>query len=142
MHMQGDPTTMQIGPRYDDVVAEVASFLRSRLQAAIGAGVAADQIMLDPGIGFGKSIAHNFAILRQLDDIVAIGQPVLVGASRKSFLGRFCRQDHPASRLGASLACVARAMSADVRIVRVHDVLETRQLVDTLKAISQSGPRP
>lgn len=136
MHMQGEPATMQVAPSYDDVVADVASFLRSRAQAAIDAGVNAERIILDPGIGFGKTSNHNLALLRRLEEIVAIGPPVLVGASRKRFLGQISGQDDPSQRLGASLACVARSMSAGAGIVRVHDVRETRQLVDTLTAIA------
>lgn len=140
MHMQGEPATMQAAPSYNDVVADVASFLHGRIEAAIDAGVDAKRIILDPGIGFGKTAAHNVTILRRLEEIVAMGPPVLVGASRKRFLGQISGQDDPSQRLGASLACVARSMSAGARVVRVHDVRESRQLVDTLTTINGSEP--
>ena len=106
MHMQGEPRTMQAAPRYDDVVAEVAAFLAERAEAAMAAGVARDRIWLDPGIGFGKTAAHNLALLRRLDRIVALGFPVLVGVSRKSSIARHRPTASPDAddRLGGSIA--------------------------------------
>lgn len=128
MHMQGDPRTMQAAPRYDDVVAEVAAFLIQRTHAAIAAGVARDRIWLDPGIGFGKSASHNLSLLRGLDQFVALGFPVLLGASRKSFLKAIdAAAADPGQRLGGSLACALHGATAGVAAVRVHDVRETAQ---------------
>ena len=128
MHMQGEPRTMQDAPRYDDVTAEVSAFLLQRAEAAMAAGVARDRIWLDPGIGFGKSGRHNVTLLRTLDEIVALGFPVLLGASRK----RFLQTIHPTAadaeqRLGGSLACALHGATAGVAAVRVHDVRETAQ---------------
>jgi dihydropteroate synthase len=138
MHMQGEPRTMQAAPRYDDVVAEVADFLAARADAAIAAGVARDKIWLDPGLGFGKSPAHNLALLRNLDRINALGFPVLVGMSRKSSLahiaGDASREDQ---RLGGSIAAALAAAQAGAAAVRVHDVAETRQALAVAAAIGQ-----
>ena len=92
MHMQGEPRTMQRDPRYDDVVAEVNAFLRERVRFAVAAGIERERILLDPGIGFGKTVAHNLELLDRLDELVALGQPILIGTSRKSFLGRIAAQ--------------------------------------------------
>ena len=136
MHMQGNPQTMQTAPAYDDVVADVAAFLRSRADTAIAAGVAPDRIWLDPGIGFGKTLAHNLSLLAGLDRIVALGFPVLLGASRKSFIARLDpsarSSDH---RLAGSLACVLAGAAAGVAGVRVHDVAETAQALHVWSAI-------
>lgn len=136
MHMQGEPRTMQAAPRYDDVVAEVCAFLTGRAEVALAAGVARDRIWLDPGIGFGKTLAHNLALLCALDRIVALGFPVLLGVSRKSFLARLdpAAQD-PAHRLGGSLACALAGASAGVAAVRVHDVAETVQALRVWAAL-------
>ena len=122
MHMQGEPRTMQQDPHYDDVVAEVAEFLRQRVSAAIGYGMAAERIAIDPGIGFGKKPEHNLALLRALDRLAELGRPVLVGVSRKSFLGWLADapsttedDSGPAWRLRAFAAKKAR------RIFRVHE---------------------
>ena len=136
MHMQGNPQTMQTAPAYDDVVADVAAFLRSRADTAIAAGVAPDRIWLDPGIGFGKTLAHNLSLLAGLERIVALGFPVLLGASRKSFIARLDpsarSSDH---RLAGSLACVLAGAAAGVAGVRVHDVAETAQALHVWSAI-------
>ncbi|MES2343099.1 MAG: dihydropteroate synthase [Pseudomonadota bacterium] len=136
MHMQGEPRTMQAAPRYDDVVAEVCDFLMGRAEAALAAGVARDRIWLDPGIGFGKTLAHNLALLSALDRVVALGFPVLLGVSRKSFLARLdpAAKD-PAHRLGGSLACALAGASAGVAAVRVHDVAETVQALKVWAAV-------
>ncbi|HEX3291927.1 MAG TPA: dihydropteroate synthase [Gaiella sp.] len=123
MHMQGEPRTMQDAPHYADVVSEVAAFLEERLSAAVAAGVAEDRICLDPGFGFGKTTDHNLELVRQLDRIVAIGRPVLVGLSRKWTLARVVAG--PEARIGTDAASVGAAVAAFDRgasIFRVHDV--------------------
>jgi dihydropteroate synthase len=139
MHMRGEPRTMQAAPRYDDVVAEVAGFLAARAEAAIAAGVARERIWLDPGIGFGKTARHSLALLRNLDRIVALGYPVLVGASRKSAIARIAR-DRSAEdqRLGGSIAVALAAARAGAAMIRVHDVAETRQALAVAAAIGQA----
>ncbi len=124
MHMQGQPRTMQDEPSYEDVVADVRQFLVGRLREAETAGVSRQSIVIDPGIGFGKTFEHNWELLRQLDSLVDGGVPVLVGVSRKRFLGALC--DRPVEdRLAASLAAATAAALAGAAIIRVHDVKET-----------------
>ena len=123
MHMQGEPATMQKAPRYDDVVGEVRAFLAERAEQAIAAGVT--ELWLDPGIGFGKTLPHNLSLLRHLDEIVAIGYPVVVGTSRKGFLGALTAGAAADDRLEASLATAVIAAAAGARMVRAHDVLPT-----------------
>jgi len=136
MHMQGEPATMQADPRYGDVVAEVAAFLAARAAAAEVAGMARDRIWLDPGIGFGKTAAHNLALLRNLDRIVALGYPVALGASRKGFiLALDGAAKDPGDRLGASLAVALAGARAGVAMLRVHDVRETVQALALQAAI-------
>jgi dihydropteroate synthase len=125
MHMRGTPATMQHDPRYDDVVAEVAAFLAARAQEARDIGV--DEVWVDPGIGFGKTAAHNLALLRHLRVLVALGFPVLVGTSRKSFLGALAGGAPPDDRLEGSVATAVWAMSQGAAMVRVHDVVPTVQ---------------
>ena len=119
MHMQGEPRTMQDEPTYDDVVAEVRAFLVER------AGSAAGEVWIDPGIGFGKTVAHNLSLLRHLDELVATGYPVLVGTSRKGFLGALTGGAPAGDRLEASVATAAWAMAHGAAMVRVHDVAPT-----------------
>ena len=139
MHMQGEPRTMQAAPRYDDVVAEVTAFLAGRAGAAMAAGVARERIWLDPGIGFGKARAHNLALLAHLDHIAALGFPVLVGASRKSFIRAIDPTAKTADdRLGGSLAVALAAARAGAGAVRVHDVRETRQALAVQAAIGEA----
>jgi len=141
MHMRGEPATMQIDPRYDDVVAEVIAFLAARAAAALAAGVARDRIWLDPGIGFGKTAAHNLSLLAGLEQIVALGFPVLLGASRKGFIRAVDpTAADPADRLGASLAAALAGARAGVAAVRVHDVRETVQALAMAAAIGQASP--
>ena len=135
MHMQGEPETMQVDPRYDDVVAEVSAFLAARAQAALDAGVAAHNIVLDPGIGFGKRRQDNIALLAGLAELTGLGYPLLLGASRKRFMGRLCDTREPRELVGATCATTALAAVAGVRIVRVHDVLANRQAADVAWAI-------
>jgi dihydropteroate synthase len=136
MHMQGEPRTMQAAPAYADVVAEISAFLVDRAEAAMAAGVARDRIWLDPGIGFGKTGQHSLTLLGHLDRIVALGFPVLLGASRKSFLGKIDRKATGADdRLGGSLAAALAGAAAGVAAVRVHDVRETVQALAVRAAI-------
>ncbi len=137
MHMQGEPATMQADPHYDDVVAEVRTFLADRIDAARAAGV--EEVWIDPGIGFGKTLAHNLTLLRHLDQLVDLGVPVLVGTSRKGFLGailgRSDGRDEPAppdDRLEGSVATAVWAVHAGARMIRVHDVLACRQAVSVV----------
>lgn len=135
MHMKGRPRTMQIAPRYRDVVGEVAAFLRERVAFAVGSGVAAERIVVDPGIGFGKDLDHNLTLLRSLGTLASLGRPVLVGLSRKAFLGRLQETAGRESRLAGSLAGASAAVLAGAHMVRVHDVLETCRAVRVADAI-------
>jgi dihydropteroate synthase len=128
MHMQGEPQTMQADPRYGDVVREVKDFLAGRIAACEKAGIARDRIAADPGFGFGKTVAHNLALLKRLPEFAALGVPVLAGWSRKSSLGRITGRE-AGERLAGSLAAALLALLGGARILRVHDVKETR---DTL----------
>ncbi len=121
MHMLGEPRTMQNDPHYEDVVAEVKAFLEERLRFATQNGIAEERIVLDPGIGFGKTVAHNLELLRRIDELVALGRPVLVGSSRKSFLGRLTGRPVDA-RLAGTIATNVLAYAGGARIFRVHDV--------------------
>ncbi len=147
MHKRGEPATMQDNPRYDDVVGRVAAYLGHRAAAARAAGVKADHIALDPGIGFGKTHEHNLALLGALPRLVALGYPLLLGASRKRFLARLAGAPHAAVEpdpAGGSAATTALAVAAGVRLVRVHDVQLHRQAADTAAAITtvpQSPPQ-
>jgi dihydropteroate synthase len=122
MHMQGDPRTMQSRASYGDVVADVRAYLVERVEAAVAAGVPLDRIDVDPGIGFAKTQEHNLELLRRLDEIVAIGPRVLVGTSRKSFLGRLTGRDDPRQRLAGTIATNVLALASGARVFRVHDV--------------------
>ena len=136
MHMLGTPETMQNNPRYDDVVSNVWNFLEERMAFAVGRGIAPEQIALDPGIGFGKTDEHNLALLKGIPQLAAAGRPVLVGVSRKSFIGRITGGGTD-GRLAGSLAVAAFAVLRGAHILRVHDVKEScdaARLVDTLRA--------
>jgi len=125
MHMQGEPRTMQADPRYDDVVSEVAAFLEERLAFAVKAGIDEQRVCLDPGIGFGKTVEHNFELIRRLDELVVLGRPILIGISRKSSLGKLLGD--PEATTGSVAASVGAAVAAYERgatILRVHDVRE------------------
>lgn len=132
MHMQGDPRTMQDDPHYDDVVSEVKRFLESRMAFAIAAGIPEQKIQLDPGIGFGKTLAHNLELLTRLDEIVALGRPVVIGVSRKSFISRIA-QDAGVSgvevdeRLPGTVAANTIALERGAKVFRVHDVRAAAQ---------------
>jgi dihydropteroate synthase len=122
MHMLGDPRTMQDDPRYDDVVSEVRAFLEERLAFAVAEGVPEEHVWLDPGIGFGKAVEHNLELLRRLDEIVAIGRPVVIGTSRKSFLGKLAGGRPEYERLPGTIATNVLALERGASVFRVHDV--------------------
>ena len=134
MHMQGTPATMQIEPKYEDVVSEVLEFLLSRARRAEDFGVAKNMIFIDPGIGFGKTLEHNLLILRGLKRFVTTGYRVLLGTSRKSFIGRLTGKEKPSDRIFGTAASVALCVAAGVSIVRVHDVAE---MVDVVKVANK-----
>ena len=143
MHMQGTPRTMQQSPSYGDVVEEVRTYLHSRMQFAVESGVETERIVIDPGIGFGKNLEHNLALLRGLSALTALGRPVLVGTSRKTFLGKLL-DAAPEERLEGSLAAAVAAVLAGANIVRVHDVKEAVRAVriaDALRFPSPLTPR-
>jgi dihydropteroate synthase len=121
MHMLGEPRTMQADPRYDDVVDDVKAFLEARMAAAVAAGVPEGRIQLDPGIGFGKTLAHNLELLRRIDEIVALGRPVVIGTSSKSFIGTLTGRD-VTERVFGTLATNVLAFERGARVFRVHDV--------------------
>jgi dihydropteroate synthase len=128
MHMLGEPRTMQVDPRYGDVVGEVRAFLEERLAFVVGEGVAEERVWLDPGIGFGKTVEHNLELLRRLGEICAIGRPVVVGTSRKSFLGRITGRAE-GDRVAGTVATNVMAMERGARVFRAHDV---REVADAL----------
>ena len=135
MHMLGDPRTMQRDPRYQDVVSEVKSFLEERLAFAVGEGVREQQVLLDPGIGFGKTVAHNLQLLARLDELVSIGRPIVVGTSRKSFLARLTtRPSEPHERLAGTLATSVLAFERGASVLRVHDVAPAREALEVAAA--------
>ena len=134
MHMAGTPQTMQRRPRYRDVVAEIAAFLSQAAERAQQAGIARSRIFIDPGLGFGKTASHNLQLMRALQHFVALGFPVVVGPSRKSFIGQTLDAEVD-ERLPGTLACVAQAHASGVQVVRVHDVKPTVQLIRMLEAI-------
>ncbi|HYG95879.1 MAG TPA: dihydropteroate synthase [Solirubrobacterales bacterium] len=134
MHMRGDPRTMQEDPRYDDVVAEVKSFLAERLEAAIAAGIAEERVWLDPGIGFGKTAAHNLELLRRLGELRDLGRPLVIGTSRKSFIGKVDGSS-AGERLGGTIASSVLAAAEGAEVLRVHDVAEMRQALAVATAI-------
>ena len=139
MHMLGEPRTMQDDPRYDDVVGEVAAFLEERLAAAVAAGVDERQVCLDPGIGFGKTVDHNLSLLRGLPRLCAIGRPVLVGASRKRFLGTLTGRAEPKQRTAASVAAAVLAFERGATYLRVHDVAATVDALTVARAVEEAA---
>ena len=137
VHMLGEPRTMQVDPRYDDVVSEVAAFLAQRLRFAVDAGIPEQRICLDPGFGFGKTVEHNFELLRQLGEIAALGRPVLVGFSRKRSLGRILGDSEATTGpLSASLAAAVTAYERGATILRVHDVRDTVEALTIAAAVA------
>lgn len=139
MHMQGTPQTMQLKPHYDDVVQAVEDFFRERLARLAQAGIAAEQVALDVGIGFGKTVAHNLQLLASLNRFTTLQRPLLLGVSRKSFIGTVTGAGVE-ERLPGSLACANWAVMAGTQILRVHDVAATRQAVRMLEAILTKKP--
>jgi dihydropteroate synthase len=134
MHMQGDPRTMQEEPRYDDVVRDVKEFLAERMEVAKRAGVAEERIWLDPGIGFGKNLDHNLELLRRLGELRALGRPLVIGTSRKSFIGAI--DGSPVGeRLGGTIASSILAAAEGADVLRVHDVAEAAQAAKVASAI-------
>jgi dihydropteroate synthase len=140
MHMLGEPRTMQEDPRYDDVVSDVKAFLEERMAFAIGEGVAEQLIWLDPGIGFGKTVDHNLELLRRLDEIVAIGRPVVVGTSRKSFIGKLAGGAEK-ERLPGTIATNVLALERGATIFRVHDVAPVADALTVAAATLDRGER-
>ncbi|HSJ33981.1 MAG TPA: dihydropteroate synthase [Acidimicrobiia bacterium] len=138
MHMQGTPRTMQDDPRYDDVVGEVRAFLEEQAGSATAAGVAPTSIVIDPGIGFGKTLHHNLELIRSLGDLVSTGWPVMVGASRKGFLGLITGEDDPSRRDTATTAVTALAVARGAAVIRVHDVASSRQAADVAWAVART----
>jgi dihydropteroate synthase len=137
MHMRGEPTDMQDDPRYNDVVAEVASFLSERMDACVAAGIPVEKIVLDPGFGFAKSLDHNLSLFKHMEALHALGRPLLVGVSRKSMIGKVL--DKPVDqRLYGALALAAMAMVQGARILRVHDVAETVDVVRMIAAVESA----
>ncbi|HEY5703518.1 MAG TPA: dihydropteroate synthase, partial [Gammaproteobacteria bacterium] len=139
MHMQGTPGTMQDDPVYDNVVEEIKAFLLERTDAAIAAGVDKTNIILDPGIGFGKSREHNLVLMANLGAFVATGYPILLGASRKRFMGSICKGARADELVAATCATTVLGLVAGVRIFRVHDVKENRQALDVAWHVINSG---
>lgn len=138
MHMQGAPRTMQLQPAYRDVVGEVAAFLMERVCDAEAAGIAHERLLIDPGLGFGKTLEHNLALMRRLDRFTSLGLPVVIGPSRKSFIG-LTLDASVDQRLAGTLACVAWAQRAGVQIVRVHDAKPAIDVIRMLAAIDAAG---
>jgi len=138
MHMLGDPKSMQQDPRYDDVVAEVQAFLAEGVEAAVAAGIERDALCVDPGIGFGKTLEHNLALLREIDAVRVEGVPLLVGPSRKAFIGKLTGAEAD-DRLGGTAGAVGWLAARGVEIVRVHDVRVMRQAVQVVDAIVGSS---
>ena len=138
MHMQGRPHDMQAKPSYTHILNEVSSFLEDRTEACILAGIAPHRIMIDPGIGFGKSLEHNLALLNHLDHFLPLGFPVLVGASRKSMIGQVLNSA-PSDRLYGSLGAHVVGVMRGARVIRSHDVKETKDAIDMAFAIISIG---
>ncbi|MGB1076698.1 MAG: dihydropteroate synthase [Bdellovibrionales bacterium] len=135
MHMQKTPDNMQEKPAYDNVVEEVFEFLSERLSACLDAGILKDNIVIDIGIGFGKTLDHNLTLLRHIDRFHALGVPILLGTSRKSFIGKISNEDAPKNRLGGSISSVLYGMQKGAQVFRVHDVAQTVQAFDVYRAV-------
>ncbi len=139
MHMQGTPRDMQVEPRYDDLMGEIAGFFRERLDFAVSQGIDRELIVLDPGLGFGKTFEHNLEILRRLEDFLDLGCPLLVGPSRKAFIGRLTGQPAGPERDAGTLAALLASVQHGAKIVRTHNVAYARQFFSVWEAIYQSG---
>jgi dihydropteroate synthase len=138
MHMQGEPRTMQAAPRYDDILAEVQDFMAARVAACEAAGIARSRLLVDPGFGFGKTVEHNYTLLRELDRFSVIGVPVLAGLSRKSMLGVVTGRPNGIARMPASVAAAVLAVERGASIVRVHDVAATKDALAVWSAMKGS----
>jgi dihydropteroate synthase len=140
MHMQGTPATMQVDPHYADVTAEVIQFLQSRVAAAVDAGVSRHHVLIDPGIGFGKTVEHNLELLRRLREVCEeTGLPVILGTSRKGFIGRITGEAEPSRRLFGTAATLAWGIANGARVLRVHDVGPMAQVAAMMQAILNGG---
>ena len=137
MHAKGTPQDMQDAPHYEDVVVEVFDYLSSRIDACVEAGIARERLIVDPGIGFGKTLAHNLALMGQLGRFHQLGCPILLGASRKRFIGELTGTPDPKDRMPGSVAAALAAVAQGVHILRVHDVGPTNQAIDVWQAIDQ-----
>jgi len=140
MHAQGDPATMQADPQYDDVLLDVFDFLAARVAVAEAAGIPRDQIAVDPGIGFGKTLQHNLTLLSRLSLFHDLGLPVLLGASRKRFIGTIGAETEAARRMPGSLAVALAGVAQGMQMIRVHDVAETRQALRLWQAVTRGEP--
>lgn len=136
MHMLGEPRTMQDDPKYGDIIADISDFFRERIEYAVSQGIKREMLILDPGIGFGKTLAHNLEILRRLDEFSDIGLPLLIGVSRKRFIGMIMDDDTTAGRLPGTIAANLLAFEKGARIFRVHDVAENYQALTVAAAIA------
>jgi dihydropteroate synthase len=139
MHMQGEPSTMQLAPHYEDAAHEVRDWLAGRVAACDAAGIPRDRVAVDPGIGFGKTTSHNLDIIAKLDEYARLGCALVIGVSRKSFIGRLSGGEQPKERLAGSLAAALAAVQRGAHILRVHDVAETRQALSVWRAIAEAG---
>jgi dihydropteroate synthase len=142
MHCQGTPRTMQHEPHYADVVTEVRAFLAQRLEVLTAAGLPRDHLCIDPGIGFGKTLEHNLALLRQLEQFANLGRPILIGVSRKSMLGKLTGREKPEQRLASGLAALTAAVLRGARIIRTHDVAASRDAARVADALRGNTPAP
>jgi dihydropteroate synthase len=142
MHHQGDPQTMQDNPRYDDVLIEVYEWLEDRIEAAEEAGIARDKILIDPGFGFGKSVAHNLELMNGLALFHSLGCPIVLGASRKRTIGALSNEAPADQRLAGSLAFALKAVEQGAQIVRVHDVPETVQALKVWRGLRDQALTP
>ena len=140
MHMLGEPRSMQHDPRYEDVALDIYDFLEGRVSACLTAGIPRDRIAVDPGIGFGKNVSHNLQLLAQISLFHGLGCPILLGVSRKSFIGRLSQNEPPKERVAGSLAAALAGVAQGVQILRVHDVPETVQAVNVWRAICSEMP--
>jgi len=142
MHHQGDPQTMQDDPRYDDVLVEVYLWLEERIEAAADAGIARDRILIDPGFGFGKKVAHNLELMNGLALFHSLGCPIVIGASRKRTIGALSGEAAADKRLGGSIAFALKAVEQGVQIVRVHDAFETVQALRVWRGMRDQALTP
>ncbi|MBE0428450.1 MAG: dihydropteroate synthase [Thermoleophilia bacterium] len=135
MHMLGEPGTMQDNPRYEDVVGDIISFFEERVRFAVSRGIRRENIIIDPGMGFGKTVQHNLEILRRLDEFLALGLPLMIGASRKSFIGKVTGEEETGKRLAGTIATTVASFQRGARVFRVHDVAENVQALKIAEAI-------